>query len=112
MLPWFAQTDDLQKELNAVQGGLRNATKLACTSGFGSRHPNGIFLQLTTGGRDDLPIPDRPYGFRALFAAQARAEFELLLARGLRALRIHVEDGDPRKIIETLYAAVKLLSRA
>ncbi len=119
---FFAPNDELEAELHAVQGAVRNATRLACAMGFGPRFlhstgqlhkggPNtGLFLQLTSSGGEDLPIPGKPYGFGALFAAQARGDFEVLQARGRRVLRIHAEDGKPDKLLQTLHDAVKLIS--
>jgi len=108
LLGYLLETDLVQGELSSVQGAIRNATKLACTSSFGPGYlrgagqlhkggPNtGIFLVLTRDAGD----------------VEARADLEELQSRGRRALRIHVEDGDSQKIIETLHAATKLLSRS
>ena len=109
--------------MNELQGLVRDATRLACTSGFGPRFlhstgqlhkggpSTGVFLQATSDGGKDLPIPGQPYGFATLFAAQARGDLEVLQARGRRALRVHVEDGDPRKFVEAVREAVKLARR-
>jgi len=111
------------QNLQSVQGAIRDATKLACTVGFGPRFlhstgqlhkggPNtGLFLQITTDGGEDLPIPGVPYSFGTLFAAQARGDLEVLQAHGRRALRVHAEDGDSAKAVSALREAVKLLSR-
>ncbi|HEY5677359.1 MAG TPA: bifunctional transaldolase/phosoglucose isomerase [Myxococcales bacterium] len=119
---YMPQDPEVEKNLNTVQGGIRNATHLACTLGFGPRFlhstgqlhkggaNNGVFVQITSAGGEDLPIPGLPYSFGTLFAAQARGDLEVLRAHGRRALRIHSEDGDAGKVIETLHAAVKLLS--
>src|SRR5207248_2646379 len=106
--------DDLEERLHAIQGAIRDATRLACTVGFGPRFlhstgqlhkggPNrGIFLQLTTDGGEDLPIPGRSYGFGALFSAQARGDYEALRERGRRVLRIHLEERPPDKLLAAL----------
>jgi len=107
-----------------VQGGVRDATKLACTFGFGPRFlhstgqlhkggpDTGLFVQITSPGGEDLPIPGLPFTFGTLLLAQARGDFEVLAQHRRRALRIHVEDGrDGGKAIEALHQAVKLLSR-
>ncbi|HTO98361.1 MAG TPA: bifunctional transaldolase/phosoglucose isomerase [Myxococcales bacterium] len=114
--------DGLAGTFQGVQGALRDATKQACTLGFGPRFlhstgqlhkggPNtGLFLQVTGGGGEDLPIPGVPYGFGTLFAAQARGDFEVLEAHGRRALRLHLEQGsDPGKAVQALKEAAKLL---
>jgi len=121
---YMPPNDDLADDLHGVQGGIRDATRLACTMGFGPRFlhstgqlhkggPNtGLFLQITSDGGEDLPIPGLPFSFGTLFAAQARGDLEVLQAHGRRALRIHAEEGrDGRKVIEALHQAARLLSR-
>ncbi len=116
--------DDVHENFRAVQGGIRNATRCACTLGFGPRFlhstgqlhkggPNtGLFLQITSAGGQDLAIPGVPYSFGTLFAAQARGDLEVLQAHGRRALRLHLEDGtEAGKAIEAVHEAVKLLRR-
>src|SRR5438270_5765489 len=115
--------DDIREEFSKLQGDVRDATRLACTFGFGPRFlhstgqlhkggpNNGVFVQVTVDGGADLPIPGQPYGFATLFAAQARGDLEVLQARGRRALRVHVEDGDPRKFVDAVREAVKLIRR-
>ena len=123
LLAYLTPDDGLHRQLNELQGLVRDATRLACTSGFGPRFlhstgqlhkggpSTGVFLQATSDGGKDLPIPGQPYGFATLFAAQARGDLEVLQARGRRALRVHVEDGDPRKFVEAVREAVKLARR-
>lgn len=54
--------------------------------------PNtGLFLQMTAEDAQDLPIPGQKYSFGVLSRAQALGDFEVLTARGRRALRVHVE---------------------
>jgi transaldolase/glucose-6-phosphate isomerase len=120
---YLPPSDELAAHFHGVQGSVRDATKLACTLGFGPRFlhstgqlhkggPNtGLFLQVTSEGGEDLPIPGLPFSFGTLFQAQARGDFEVLIAHRRRALRIHLEQGDSGKVIEALHQAVKLLSR-
>jgi transaldolase / glucose-6-phosphate isomerase len=121
---YLPQEGEVSENFQSVQGSIRNATKLACTVGFGPRFlhstgqlhkggPNtGLFLQITTDGGEDLPIPGMPYSFGTLFAAQARGDLEVLQAHGRRALRVHVEDGDSGKAVAALREAVGFLSQA
>ena len=51
---------------------------------------SGLFLQITCDEAEDLPVPGRPYTFGTVKAAQARGDFEVLAARGRRALRVHL----------------------
>ncbi len=76
---FMTRDEALQRQLEPVQGALRNTTKLACTSGPVPFLPKGLYLQL----EENVMVP------------------------GLRALRVQ---GDSKKIVETLYAAAKLLS--
>jgi transaldolase/glucose-6-phosphate isomerase len=54
---------------------------------------NGVFLQITGDDELDLPVPGQKYTFSVVKQAQARGDFEVLLDRGRRALRLHVK-GD------------------
>lgn len=51
---------------------------------------NGVFLQITADDEMDLPVPAQKYTFGVVKAAQARGDFQVLLDRARRALRIHV----------------------
>src|SRR6266852_2204267 len=120
-LGYVVPDDRLHAEFSRLQGEVRDATRLACSFGFGPRYlhstgqlhkggPNtGVFLQATVDGGEDIPIPGQPYGFATLFAAQARGDLEVLQARGRRALRVHVEDGDPRKFLQAVREALGLI---
>jgi transaldolase/glucose-6-phosphate isomerase len=123
LLAFLPPTDALGATLRTLQARLRDATRLATTVGFGPRYlhstgqlhkggPNtGLFFQLTGAGGKDLEIPGKPYSFATLFAAQARADLDILLARGRRALRIHLEDGKPESFIAALDDALKALGK-
>jgi hypothetical protein len=50
----------------------------------------GIFVQVVDDLGDDLKIPDRPYGFRTLIAAQALGDFEALQERGRKIVRVQL----------------------
>jgi transaldolase/glucose-6-phosphate isomerase len=52
-----------------------------------------VFLQLTCDDHVDIPVPGAKYTFGVVKAAQARGDFTVLVERGRRALRVHVE-GD------------------
>jgi transaldolase/glucose-6-phosphate isomerase len=53
----------------------------------------GLFLQLTFEQAKDIPIPGRKYSFGIVEAAQALGDFEVLVERGRRILRIHLTGG-------------------
>jgi transaldolase/glucose-6-phosphate isomerase len=88
---------------------IRDQKRAATCVGFGPRFlhstgqaykgggNNGVFLQITSDDQFDLPVPEQKYTFGVVKAAQARGDFQVLLDRGRRALRIHlgsnVSDG-------------------
>lgn len=53
---------------------------------------NGVFLQITQDSDSDLEIPRQKYSFGVVNSAQAQGDFQVLLDRGRRALRIHFTD--------------------
>jgi hypothetical protein len=50
----------------------------------------GVFLQITSDDAEDLNVPDQKYSFGIVKAAQARGDFQVLLERERRALRVHL----------------------
>ncbi len=50
----------------------------------------GVFLQITSEDAEDFPVPGQKYTFGAVKAAQARGDFQVLLDRNRRALRVHL----------------------
>ena len=58
--------------------------------------PNtGVFLQITADDDFDLQVPGQRYTFGVVKAAQARGDFQVLLDRGRRALRVHISGDIP-----------------
>jgi transaldolase/glucose-6-phosphate isomerase len=93
------ETEDLLRKIRfAVQSKHNVATCL----GFGPRFlhstgqaykggaANGVFLQITTDDLNDLEVPGQSYTFGVVKAAQSRGDFQVLIDRGRRALRIHL----------------------
>jgi hypothetical protein len=88
--------------LQALRVAVRDRRKVATTLGYGPRllhstgqlhkgGPNtGLFVQVTADDAQDLPIPGQKYSFGVLSRAEALGDFEVLAARGRRALRVHV----------------------
>lgn len=105
LLAFAASTTENSLALDGLRARLGGNGRWATTLGFGPRYlhssgqvykggPNsGIFLVLTSGDREDLPVPDRSYTFGVVKAAQARADAEALGNAGRRVLRIEVR-GD------------------
>jgi glucose-6-phosphate isomerase len=98
----------LNRHVDTSAADLRSAiatkTGLQTTFGWGPRflhstgqyhkggHPNGIFLQITGVVPTDLAIPDRPYTFGVLQAAQAAGDAAVLVAKGRPVLHLHLTD--------------------
>jgi len=80
------------------------ASGSATTVGFGPRFlhstgqlhkggpDEGLFVQITCRDAQDAAIPGAGYGFSTLKAAQALGDFQALLGRGRRVLKLHVSD--------------------
>jgi transaldolase/glucose-6-phosphate isomerase len=52
---------------------------------------SGVFLQITADDGDDLPIPGHRASLAVVKNAQAHGDFDVLLERGRRALRVHLK---------------------
>jgi glucose-6-phosphate isomerase len=52
----------------------------------------GVFLQVTGNATEDLAIPDRPFTFGELIAAQAAGDAQVLANHGRPVLRLHLTD--------------------
>jgi transaldolase/glucose-6-phosphate isomerase len=88
--------------LQALRASILARTGRATTLGFGPRFlhstgqlhkggpNNGVFLQLTRDNPLDLTIPEQGITFGVLERAQAVGDLEALLARGRRAIRLHL----------------------
>ncbi|HKE85937.1 MAG TPA: bifunctional transaldolase/phosoglucose isomerase [Vicinamibacterales bacterium] len=91
-----------EQALQTMRHAVRDATRCATCLEFGPRFlhstgqaykggPNsGVFLQITCDDADDVPIPGRKYTFGVVKAAQARGDFQVLIDRDRRALRVHL----------------------
>ena len=91
-------------DLGPLVDRLRRESGLVVTHGYGPRYmhstgqlhkggPNtGLFLQVVDDPGEELPIPDKPFGFRRLIRAQAAGDLETLKERGRRVARNRLED--------------------
>ena len=94
-----------EQGLQAIREVVLERSLNATCLGFGPRFlhstgqaykggPNtGVFLQITSDDAVDLPVPGQKYTFGVVKTAQARGDFQVLLDRGRRALRVHNADG-------------------
>ena len=67
---------------------------------------NGVFLQITSDDSIDFPVPEQSFTFGVVKAAQSRGDFQVLLDRNRRALRVHL-GKDLETDFEILMAALK-----
>jgi transaldolase / glucose-6-phosphate isomerase len=116
LLAYLAQsqsnTDDLQK----LRMAMRDRRHVATCLEFGPRFlhstgqaykggpDSGVFLQITSDDAQDIAIPGLRASFGVVKAAQARGDFGVLVERGRRALRVHL-DGDVTTGLSELAAA-------
>ncbi|GAT86732.1 glucose-6-phosphate isomerase [Paenarthrobacter nicotinovorans] len=54
----------------------------------------GVFLQITAASSTDLEIPERPFTFGQLIAAQASGDAQVLEGHGRPVLRLHLTERD------------------
>jgi transaldolase/glucose-6-phosphate isomerase len=114
---YFAETSDRDKKIAAIRETLARELHVATTTGYGPRFlhstgqlhkggpDTGVFLQLTGGGGDELPLPGEPFGFGVLVRAQAIGDFESLASRKRRALSVDL-GADVERGLETLSATI------
>jgi transaldolase / glucose-6-phosphate isomerase len=102
LLAFVPMNDENETLLQEIRHAVRDKRRVATCLGFGPRFlhstgqaykggPNtGVFLQVTCDDAADLPVPGQKYTFGVVKAAQARGDFQVLVDRGRRALRVHL----------------------
>lgn len=102
ILGYIEMNGETEKLLQAIREKVLARTGVATCLGFGPRFlhstgqaykggaTNGVFLQITSDDAFDLPVPGQKYTFGVVKSAQARGDFQVLLDRGRRALRVHL----------------------
>jgi len=116
LLAYLARDAKNLSRLQQLRLAVRDRRRVATCLEFGPRFlhstgqaykggpDNGAFLQITSDDREDLAIPGHRATFGVVKNAQARGDFEILLERGRRALRVHL-NGDLDSGLTTLRAA-------
>ncbi|MGB7209929.1 MAG: bifunctional transaldolase/phosoglucose isomerase [Pyrinomonadaceae bacterium] len=66
---------------------------------------NGVFLQITSDDEIDVPVPGQKFTFGVVKSAQARGDFQVLIDRGRKALRVHLTK-DVEGGLQTLLASI------
>ena len=102
LLAYVQMNQEHHDLLQQIRERVLDSESVATCLGFGPRFlhstgqaykggsNNGVFLQITSDDAIDLPVPSQKYTFGVVKAAQARGDFQVLLDRGRRALRIHL----------------------
>ncbi len=118
LLAYVEMNAETKAILQAIREKVLENEHVATCLGFGPRFlhstgqgykggaNNGVFLQITSDDAEDLPVPDQKYTFGIVKAAQARGDFQVLLDRERRALRVHLE-SDVEAGLEKLYSLIQ-----
>ncbi len=116
LLAYIEMNDAHEEALQTMRVAVRDRKRVATCVGFGPRFlhstgqaykggPNtGVFLQITCTDTVDVPVPGQKYTFGVVKAAQARGDFQVLIERKRRALRVHLKDVE--KGLAALHTAV------
>jgi transaldolase/glucose-6-phosphate isomerase len=98
-------------ELQRLRVRIRERTRLPVTAGFGPRFqhstgqyhkggPNtGLYIQIVTDYTRDLTIPAQGMSFGKLIRAQALGDYETLVARDRRVLRVHLSRPEDLRVL-------------
>jgi transaldolase/glucose-6-phosphate isomerase len=104
LLAYLARDQQTTSRLQQMRLTLRDRHHVATCLEFGPRFlhstgqaykggpDSGVFLQITARDSEELPIPGHRSSFAVVKNAQARGDFDVLLERGRRALRVHLND--------------------
>ena len=118
VLAYVEMNAEHESLLHDLRMAVRDRKRVATCLGFGPRFlhstgqaykggPNsGVFLQITCDDAQDLPVPGQKYTFGVVKAAQARGDFQVLLERNRRALRVHL-GSDVKAGLANLVESVK-----
>lgn len=102
LLAYLEVDPEYEAELQALRLRVRDIKHVAACMGFGPRFlhstgqaykggpTTGLFLQVTCEDAADRPVPGQPYTFGTVNAAQARGDFQVLVERRRRVLRVHL----------------------
>lgn len=119
---YLTPSAEVGSRLQEVRTLVRDRLRMATTVGFGPRYlhstgqlhkggrPNGLFIQITSDDKDDLPIPGSSYGFSTLKAAQALGDLQTLRDAGRRVIRLHLT-GRPAIGLQQLVQMVQAVTR-
>lgn len=102
LLAYIEMNAEHENLLQELRHFVLDSKKAATCLGFGPRFlhstgqgykggaNNGVFLQITSDDAIDFPVPEQKFTFGIVKAAQARGDFQVLVDRHRRALRVHL----------------------
>ncbi len=118
LLAYIERNEKNEKLLQAIREKVLEAKLVATCLGFGPRFLHstgqaykggsneGVFLQITSDDAVDFDVPKQKFTFGVVKAAQARGDFQVLLDRDRRALRVHLGE-DVGNGLETLESLIE-----
>ena len=98
--PYTKMDPEVDRLIGEIRARVMRRCRIATTMGYGPRYlhstgqlhkggpGSGLYLQLTGGPLEPLPIPGQKYGFDTLAAAQAIGDYRALSALGRRVVTI------------------------
>lgn len=99
------RTDDVQRVFQSIRKGVAERKRVATTLGYGPRFlhstgqlhkggpDTGVFLQITTSPDEDVAIPGKAATFGVLSRAQALGDYQALVEKGRRVVRLDLRGG-------------------
>jgi hypothetical protein len=102
LLNYIQETGEHEALIQAIRTHLRDALRVATTTGYGPRFlhstgqlhkggdASGVFVQITADDVKDAPIVGELFTFGVLKQAQALGDFQSLASRDRRAIRVHL----------------------
>ncbi len=108
---YLPRTDEMVDVLQKMRVAIREKTKCAVTAGFGPRFqhstgqfhkggPNtGLFIQIISDAEKDMQIPNEGMTYGTLIRAQALGDYETLVARSRRVIRVHLSKPEDMSLL-------------
>ena len=102
---YVERTARRERALRDLRTAIRDKYKVATTVGYGQRFlhstgqlhkggaNNGVFIQFICDDPIDAPVHGEPYTFCVLKAAQALGDYQSLVARARRVVRVNLSDN-------------------
>ncbi len=109
IMAYILETPEIETSINDLRQAVSTRYRIATTAGYGPRFlhstgqyhkggPNtGLFLQLVQ-EQTDISIPEEKYGFAVLCEAQALGDYQALVSKGRRVIRIRLGKDAARDI--------------